>query len=154
MALGFVVGSGPWQIRQFNTNSSATFLKGCLVELNGARDLVEYASTSSSVLGIALQNSAASAPPGKVLVAIPAPGCTAFCDLTAAVMPVSAVSAGQALGISKVGNYNSFATLTVGSVWSRIVTATGWYDSAASRIEVSFNQINSEFYSVSSTSLI
>lgn len=153
MPLGFVLGTGPWEIRQFNTNSAATFLKGSLVELNGARDVVEYASTSSSVLGIAMHASVDSLPAGKVLVAIPKPGCTAICDVAPGVVG-SVASVGQAQGIGKRGNYMSFLTDVNASVWSRIVTVVGPMDSASSRIEVAFTQNHAEIYSTSSVSLI
>ena len=67
MALGFVAGQGDqWEIREFTTNSAATFLKGSAVALNGARDVVEYASTMSQFLGFSLGDSANSLPAGKV----------------------------------------------------------------------------------------
>lgn len=153
MPLGFTLGSGPWEIRQFNTNSAATFLKGSLVELNGARDVVEYASTSSSCLGIAMHDSVNSLPAGKVLVAIPKPGCTATCDLAPG-LAASVISVGQAQGVGKRGNYMSFVTDLNSSVWSRIVTIVGAPDSARSRIEVAFIQFGAEIYSTSSVSLI
>lgn len=152
MALGFIPARGNWNIRQFDTTSTSTFLKGSLVELNGARTVIEYASASSSVLGIALQNSANSAPPGKVLVAIPTPGCTAMADVAAG-MVASGLSIGEALGVGKQGNYMSFVTSHAASIHSRIVTIVGALDSAASRIEVSFNQTFVEVFSNSSQTL-
>lgn len=153
MPLGFVLGSGPWEIRQFNTNSAATFLKGSLVELNGARDVVEYASTSSSVLGIALGDSANSLPSGKVQIAIPRPGCTAIADVAPGIV-ASAISVGQAMGVGKRGNYMSYVTSDAASVWSRIVTVVGALNSTTSRVEVAFIQNAAEVYSTSSVSLI
>ena len=152
MALGFVLGRGCWDIRQFNTNSAATFLKGSLVELNGARDVIEYASASSSVLGVAMQDSANSTPPGKVNVGIPTPGCTAYADVAPG-MVASAISVGEALGVGKRGNYMSFVTSHSASIFSRIVTIVGALDSTTSRVEVTFNQSFVEVFSNSSQSL-
>lgn len=157
MPLGFIPGSGPWEQREFTTNSAATFVKGALVELNGARDLVEYASTSSSVLGIALSRSIDSIPLGKVSVAIPRPGCTAWADIAPG-LTSSDLSAGVALGVGKRANHMSFVTTHAASVWSRVVASTGRYDigtnSGVSRVEVFFIQNGAEFYSTSSVSLI
>ena len=152
MALGFVTGSGNWEIREFGTNSAATFLKGSLVNFNGAGDLVEYASTNSAVLGIALGDSVNSIPAGKIQVAIPKPGCVAWCDMAPGLV-VSKLSAGKAMGIGKRANYMSFYTDDCASVWSRVVGSTGRFDSARSRIEVYFIQNGAEFYSTSSVSL-
>ena len=153
MALGFVAGSGNWEIREFNTNSAATFLKGAAVILNGARDVVEYTSTSSHLLGFALQDSVNSFPAGKVQVAIPKPGCVAWSDMTTGLV-ASQLSAGMAFGLAKPGNLFSFVTTLATSVFSRVVASTGRYDSARSRIEVYFIQNESLFYSTSSVSVI
>lgn len=157
MPLGFVPGSGPWEHREFTTLSTATFKKGSLVELGGARTLTEYASTSSSVLGIALCDSVNSTPAGKVQVAIPRPGCIAWADLAPGIGS-SGLSAGQAMGVGKRGDYMSFVTTHHASVWSQIVGLTGRYDTGAtsgvSRVEVYFIQNAAEFYSTSSVSLI
>lgn len=157
MPLGFVPGSGPWEHREFTTLSTATFKKGSLVELGGARTLTEYASTSSSVLGIALCDSVNSTPAGKVQVAIPRPGCIAWADLAPGI-GASSLSAGVALGVGKRGDYMSFVTTHHASVWSQIVACTGKYDigttSGLSRAEVYFIQNAAEFYSTSSVSLI
>lgn len=157
MPLGFVPGSGPWEHREFTTLSTATFKKGSLVELGGARTLTEYASTSSSVLGIALCDSVNSTPAGKVQVAIPRPGCIAWADLAPGIGS-SGLSAGQAMGVGKRGDYMSFVTTHHASVWSLIVGLTGRYDTGAtsgiSKVEVYFIQNAAEFYSTSSVSLI
>jgi len=154
MALGFIPASGDWDYRQFNTNSAATFVKGCLVTLNGARDVIEYQSTDSSYLGIALHNSANSCPAGKVLVAIPKPGCTAFCDAFTG-MATSVTSVGQAMGIAKSGNFVSFITTLHTSVWSQTVTIVNQPRSADSRVEVAFIfGDKTELYSASSVSLV
>lgn len=150
---GFVLGSGPWEQRLFNTASAATFLKGSLVELDGARNVVEYASTSSSVLGIALHASVDSLPAGKVLVAIPKPGCTAIADVAPGIA-ASAISIGHAMGVGKRGNYMSYVTTDAASVWSKVVTVVGTLNSTNSTVEVAFIQNIAEVYSTSSASLV
>ena len=154
MALGFVQGqgAGQWEIREYATNSAATFLKGSAVAFNGARDVVEYTSVMSGLLGFALNDSVNSLPAGKVQVAIPRPGCTAWVDMAPGLV-ASKLSAGQAMGIGKRANYMSFYTDDCASVFSRVVESTGRYDSARSRIEVSFTQNNAEIYSTSSVSV-
>ena len=156
MALGLVPSSGPWEYRQYDTTSTATFLKGCLVTFGGARTLVERASTDSGYVGIALSDSVNSFPAGKIQVAIPRPGCTAFCDVTAN-FSSSQLSAGQAWGLDKRGNYNSFLTTLATSVFSRIATIVGPIDLGArsgnSRIEIAFIQNEAIIYSTSSVSI-
>lgn len=157
MPLGFVPGSGPWEHREFTTTSTATFKKGSLVELNGARTLVEYASTSSSYLGIACADSVNSTPSGKILVALPRAGCTAWTDIAPG-LGSSDLSAAVARGVGKRGDHMSFVTTHHASVWSQIVGCTGKYDigttSGLSRAEVYFIQNGAEFYSTSSVSII
>lgn len=157
MALGIVPSSGNWDYRQYDTTSTATFLKGCLVTFSGARTLVERASTDSGYVGIAMSDSANSFPAGKIQVAIPKPGCTAFVDVTAN-FASSQLSAGQAWGLDKRGNYNSYLTTLATSVFSRIVTIVGVIDlgtrSGNSRIEVEFIQNEAIIGSTSSVSII
>ena len=151
MPLGLVPCRGDWEYRTFNTSSAATFAKGCLVALNGARDVVEYVSTMSSYLGIAMSHSTASTPAGKVVVAIPRPGCSATADLNGG-WAQSLVSIGEVFCISKAGNLMSFITLRQ-SVFSSNVEVVGPVDSATSRVEVAFVQLGATLYSVSSTSI-
>ena len=127
-------------------------MKGCLVSFNGVRQLVEYDSTLSQYVGIALQNSANSTPAGKVLVAVPKPGCTAWCDAFTG-MGTSAVSVGHAMGVAKLGNYASFITTLATSVFSKVVTIVGPVRSADSRVEVAFIQNEAAIYSTSSVSI-
>ena len=152
MALGFIPATGDWHYRAFDTNSAATFLKGCLVALNGARNLVEYDSTLSQYVGIAMQNSANSTPTGKVNVAIPRPGCTARTDVWTGI-GASSISVGHAMGTGKLGNYNSFVTTLATSVFSKIVTIVGPVRSADSTVEVAFIQNEALVYSTSSVSI-
>ena len=153
MALGLIPATGDWDYRQFNTNSAATFTKGCLVALNGARNVIEHTSTLSHYLGIAMQNSANSTPPGKVMVAIPKPGCTATADCFTG-MAQSDMSIGQARGIAKLGNFYSYVTTLHTSVFSQIFTIVGPVDSTYSRVEVAFIQNEAMLYSTSSVSIV
>ena len=151
MPEGLTPARGNWEYRTLNTASAATFAKGCLVALNGARNVVEFTSNMSSYLGIAMSHSTASLPAGKVLVAIPKPGCTAFSDLTNN-FGTSLTSIGEQFSIGKHGNLTSYITLRA-SVFSSNVEIVGPVDSSTSRVEVAFVQLGAAFYSVSSTSL-
>lgn len=154
MALGFVLGEGPWEIRQYDTASAATFLKGSLCALNTARNVVEYTSTMSTYLGIAMQDSVNSLPAGKVLIAIPRPGCIAVTDVAPG-LASSSLSVGEAMGCGKRANYMSFVTDDTASLHSAVLTIVGSHDSTSgnSRIKVAFNQLQATFYSVSSTTI-
>ena len=99
MALGFILGEGDWDIRQYDTASAATYLKGSLVALNTARNVVEYTSSMSAYLGIAMHSSVNSLPAGKVLVAIPKPGCIAIADVAPG-LTVSSLSVGEAMAVA------------------------------------------------------
>lgn len=154
MPLGFIPSEGCWQIRQFDTASSATFLKGSLTALNGARDVVEYTSVMSSYLGIALGDSANSLPAGKVQIAIPTDGCVATTDVAPGLVG-SKLSIGEAMGIGKRGNYMSYVTDDTASVFSAIVTIVGSHDSTSgnSRIKVAFIKNEATVWSTSSVSI-
>lgn len=152
---GLIPARGDWETRWFTTASAATYRKGSLVQLNAALELKEYASTDSSVLGIALSNSVDSRTIGgtqKVAVAIPAPGCTAYSDLTTGIAQ-SALSVGKKVAASKQGNMMSYCSTEFGhaSRFSAIFTVVGPIDSAKSRVEVAFNMEAVGLYSASST---
>lgn len=151
MPEGLTPARGLWEYRTFTTASAATYAKGCLVAFNGARDVVEFTSNMSSHLGIAMSASTASLPAGRVVVAIPRAGCTAYSDVTNS-FAASALSLGEVYSIGKHGNLTSYIT-TRASVFSSVVEIVGPLDSATSRIEVAFVQLGATFYSVSSTSL-
>jgi hypothetical protein len=75
--MGLIPNRGRWEQELFDTLSTATFKQGSLVKLGAARTVSEYSGGEASFLGIALSNSTASLPAGKVLVAIPtSPSCT------------------------------------------------------------------------------
>jgi len=86
-----------------------------------------------------------------VMVAIPAPGCTAYSDLTTGITQ-SALSVGKQVCMYKQGNLMSYASTVVGhaSRFSAIATIVGPIDSANSRVEVAFNILSSVYYSGSS----
>ena len=155
MPWGLIPARGDWEYRWFTTDSAATFPKGSLVQLGADYELEEYASTDSSVLGIALSHSTASMKRGgvdSVLVAIPRPGCTAYADITTGVAQ-SDVSVGKKVCAEKRGNYMSYASSVIGhaSRFSALFTVVGPIDSTYSRVEVAFNQENVGWYSGSST---
>ena len=117
---------GGWGYRLFDSNSTATFVKGSLVALNPRRLLVEYTSVSSAAVGIAMHNSTDSLPAGKVLVAVPVGNECTFMAQTGT-LALSALSLGQTVGIKKSGNTvdQVDATLTsavsaIGSLYSPV----------------------------------
>jgi len=153
--MGLVPARGPWEYRYCTTASAATFLKGAVLSLNPARTLREYASTHSSAFGIAMHDSTNSLPPGKVLVAIPAPGCTAYGDIETNVA-ASALSRGQTGVLAKSGNYSVVSTtgLANSSAFSQLVRIASEQPdfSRYSRVEVSFILDNWTEYGSASTS--
>jgi len=152
--LGLVPARGDWETRWFETLSTATYAKGSLVNFNAAYQLREYASTDSTVVGIAASASTGSQSMGgvkKVGVWIPAPNCTAYSDLTTGVTQ-SAMSVGKRILIYKQGNLMSYASTVMGhaSNFSSIAVVVGPVDTALSRVEIAFNQDSVAFYSTSS----
>ena len=153
--LGLVPARGNWESRWFETASAATFAKGSLVGLDNAYRLGEYASTDSAVLGIAASHSTASTTSrglSMVQVFVPAPGCTAYSDVTTGVTQ-SSLSIGKKVAMAKEGNLFSYCSTVMGeaSRFSALVTVVGPIDADLSRVEVAFNMENTVYYSVSST---
>src|SRR5690348_3083315 len=135
---GIVPARGNWEQRTLTISSTATFFKGDALKLNGVRELAVYSSTDSSLFGVALNDSSASLPAGKCVVAIPAPNCTAYLDVPTG-LAASQLSLGQSLGIYKSGATNtSYLTTSMGSNFSRLAVIAGPLDSALSRIEIAF----------------
>lgn len=116
--MALIPNRGDWQQRLFDSNSTATFVRGSLVALNPRRLLVEYTSVSSAAVGIALHRSVDSLPAGKVLVAVPSAGCTFWAQT--GTLAVSALSLGQTVGISKSGNTVDQVDATLTSAVSAI----------------------------------
>lgn len=152
---GMIPARGKWETRWVEVLSTATFLKGSLVQLDPAYRAREYASTDSSVFGIALSastNSRSLDGVNKVNIAIPAPGCTALSDVTTGVVQ-SALSIGKKVAADKNGNLMSYCSTVIGqaSRFSGIFTVVGPIDARTSQVEVAFNMENTVFYSASST---
>ena len=96
---------GDWLYRLLDSKSTATFVRGSLVDLAPDRTVIEYTSVRSQFAGIALNSSVDSlAHPGKVVVAVPSgAGCTMMVPM-ATNLATSALSIGTPVGISKSGN--------------------------------------------------
>lgn len=139
MAFGLIPARGNWEKRQFTTDSAVTFAKGDAVTFDGEYNVTTYLSTSSSVLGIAMSHSTASFPPNQVLVALPAPGCTAYSDLTTGIV-ASDLSIGKIVTLYKEGNHTSYTSTVIGhaSRHSALVQIVGPIQSATSQVEVAF----------------
>lgn len=153
--LGLVPARGAWESRWFETASAATFAKGSLVGFDAAYRLGEYASTDSAIVGIAASHSTASTTIrglSMVQVFVPAPGCTAYSDVTTGVVQ-SDLSIGKKVAFAKEGNLFSYCSTVIGhaSRFSGIAQVVGPIDADLSRVEVAFNMENVAFYSTSST---
>lgn len=156
MALGIIPARGEWEYRrsQVTTLSQGMFQKGDLVALGVGRLASLYTSSNmSTYLGVAMQDSINSLPPGFAIIAIPRPGCTAYID-TLTTDARSNLSIGEAGSIvSANGRTSAFSKLAT-SVWSRVVEIVSDPSSADSRVEVAFIQNAATFYSTSSVSLL
>jgi hypothetical protein len=128
--MGLIPNRGRWEQELFDTLSTATFKQGSLVKLGAARTVSEYSGGEASFLGIALSNSTASLPAGKVLVAIPtSPSC-------------------------KSGNTVSLVTTSFTSTGGKIAVIRGPIIlSPTSRIECSFIDAGNVFASSASQTI-
>lgn len=156
--LGLVPARGNWETRWFETASAATYGKGAVVNFDAAYRLKEYLSTDSALVGIALSHSTASTSIrglSMVAVAIPAPNCTAYSDVTTGVTQ-SGLSIGKKILVYKEGNLMSYASTVMGhaSRHSAIAQIVGPIDADNSRVEIAFNMENVGFYSTSSTTWV
>lgn len=158
MALGITPARGPWEYRRSTATTLAggQFQKGDLVALGFGRVASLFTSSNmSTYFGVAMHDSTNSLPSGKVLIAIPAPGCTAYVDTLVAEV-ASNLSVGEAGSIvSANGRTSTFSKLAT-SVWSRVceIVTENIANSADSRVEVAFIQNSATFYSTSSVSLL
>lgn len=148
---GLVPARGIWEIRWFETLSTATFPKGSLVNFDSQYRLREYLSTDSQIVGIALSYSTQSTSIrglDMVAVAIPTPNCTAYSDLTTGVTQ-SSMSIGKKVLVYKQGNMMSYASTLFGqaSGFSQIAQVVGPIDATNSRVEIAFNVLAGVFYS-------
>lgn len=114
---------GDWAYRLLDSKSTATFVRGSMVALAPDRTVIEYDSTKSAYLGIALNSSVDSAMygGGKVLVAIPSgQDCTAVLPM-ATNLAASALSIGTPVGVKKSGNtFDQLDEAPMASAFSRI----------------------------------
>lgn len=159
MAIGLTPARGDWEYRRSPVTSLAQgqFQKGDLVTIGvGRLASLHTSSNNTFVFGIAMHDSLNSLPVGMATIAIPKPGCTAYCDTLVAEIR-SNLSYGEAGSIiSANGRTSTFSKLAT-SVWSRTVqieTANQPVNSADSRIEISFIQNSLLAYSTSSASLL
>lgn len=146
-----LIPAGPyWEYRTMDSNSTATFVYGSLVGLNPARNLVEYTSVSSAAVGIAMQNSVNSLPPGKVVVAIPTAGATFYAPT--GTLALSSLSIGQAVGIKKSGNTVDQVDQTITSMVSIIGTIYKFPvdTSTVTKVEIAWSPTQAVFFSGSS----
>lgn len=158
MAFGIVPARGNWEQRSFpksqiTTLSQGAFSKGDLVCLDHGRSISVWTSTQSGYLGVALNASSDSN--FGVIVAIPAPNCTAYVD-SLTTDAVSNFSLGQSGSfMTRYGRTSVLTMLPAGgaSAFSYIATVVGVMDSVNSRIEVAFLSQNAVFYSASSATL-
>jgi hypothetical protein len=138
MAQGLIPSRGDWKYRAFTTTSTATFVQGSAVKLNGTTfNLSEYSGGETTLLGIAMHSSASSLPAGSVLVAIPGNDHHCMADVPTG-LTASQLSRGVAVGLYKSGNTLSTITLSYTSTGGHCAFITGALDSARSRIEIQF----------------
>src|SRR5580765_5823780 len=102
---GFTYVSGPYELRRFNVVSTATFKKGCLVNLNAARTIQEYgvAAGGNYITGIAQNDAASSVYGSEILVMVPNEQ-TVFATLCNTGLAASVLSQGFSYNVKKSGN--------------------------------------------------
>ena len=102
---GFSYVKGPVEFVLSTLSSTCTVRARNPVTVGGlGRTIIEAASTSTTIYGIAVHDAADSIYPGKMLVEIPTPG-TVYATKIQTGVATSLTSAGQAYGIEKSGNY-------------------------------------------------
>ena len=150
--MALIPARGNWAYRVFDSKSTATFVKGSAVDLAPDRTVIEYGSTRSQFLGIAMHNSVDSlANPGKVVVALPNGGdCTMMVPM-ATNLARSALSIGTPVGVVKSGNtVDLLAEAPQASAFSRFGSIYGApILSPLSMIEVAINNTGGLFFSSS-----
>lgn len=150
---GFIEGRGEWEYRLLPLTAASTITQGDAVALSTARTVSLYSGGQAGLLGFIKHDSADSMPAGKCVVAIPKPGCTAFCDVPTGIA-ASSLSRGETYGIYASGGNTSFITTAAYSDASRSVVIVGEIaTSPASRIEVTFLSDAFQFYSNNTVSL-
>ena len=101
---GFTYVSGPVFIREFNSESTATYaaLQPVMLSNNNFK-ITESSGTASSIVGFSMHRAVDSVPAGKVLVSIPADR-TIYASICSNNIAASALSSGVTMGIVKSGN--------------------------------------------------
>ena len=110
---GFQYVSGPVFIREFNSESTATYaaLQPVMLSNNNFK-ITESSGTASSIVGFSMHRAVDSVPAGKVLVSIPADR-TIYASICSNNIAASALSSGLTMGITKSGN--TFYSVAAGS---------------------------------------
>ena len=110
---GFTYVSGPVFIREFNSESTATYaaLQPVMLSNNNFK-ITESSGTASSIVGFSMHRAVDSVPAGKVLVSIPADR-TIYASICSNNIAASALSSGLTMGITKSGN--TFYSVAAGS---------------------------------------
>ena len=101
---GFTYVSGPVFIREFNSESTATYaaLQPVMLSNNNFK-ITESSGTASSIVGFSQHRAVDSVPAGKVLVSIPADR-TVYASICSNNVAASALSSGATIGMVKSGN--------------------------------------------------
>ena len=135
MGTGFRPVRGNWEIREFDTTSTATFRIWAPVTFGGARTLIEATSATTAIIGVATSASVDSFPAGVVQVAIPRDRSAVARSAIQTGVATSATSLGQAYNIEKSGNNLRIDTDSQASARVEIVGAVS---SADSEVDVVF----------------
>ena len=135
MGTGFRPVRGNWEIREFDTTSTATFRIWAPVTFGGARTLIEATSATTAIIGVATSASVDSFPAGVVQVAIPRDRSAVARSAIQTGVATSATSLRQAYNIEKSGNNLRIDTDSQASARVEIVGAVS---SADSEVDVVF----------------
>lgn len=101
---GFTYVKGPVKYVLSTLSSTCTVRARNPVTLSDDRTVIEADSDSSAIYGIAVHDAADSLPAGKILIEIPTAD-TVYANVIATNVVASALSVGQAWGITKSGNH-------------------------------------------------
>jgi len=139
---GFNYVSGPYRMRDSAVSSTATFRAFNPVTLSDDRTLIEAASDTTAIYGIAMADAADSLPgikAGFCPVMIPEPETVFVCGIQTGVA-TSATSIGQGYGLEKAGNHLRLDTDSQATAIVQIVgdSAGNTVNSADSTVFVSF----------------
>lgn len=152
--MGLQTGRGRWIQRLYDITAASTFTKFDAVGIAPARTVSLYSGGDDNFLGVALHDSAASLPAGKVVVAIPAGAeCTVIADVPTGVAASSA-SIGQTVGLYAVNGSTSYVTFSYTSDTGRPFTVVSPINSATSTIELVFKPNTGVYGSAFSATLV